>query len=73
VSPSGLESRNLKEEERDISLFFAQDQGEITEWLGLEGTLKPIQFQSPAIGRATTNQALGPSVPQGMGHKDTTL
>ena len=27
----------------------------IIEWLGLEGNLKPIQFQSPAMGQVATH------------------
>lgn len=34
-----------------------------TEWLVLERTLKTIQFQSPAVGRAATHQIKLPRIP----------
>ena len=36
------------------------------EWLRLEGTLKPIQFQPPAVGRAATQQLRLPRAPSNL-------
>ena len=36
------------------------------EWLRLEGTLKPIQFQPPAVGRAATLQPRLPGAPSSL-------
>ena len=38
----------------------------IIEWLGLEGTSKTIQFQPPAMGRASTHQLRLPRAPFNM-------
>lgn len=35
-------------------------------WLTLEGTLKPIQFQTPATDRATTHQIKQPRAPSNL-------
>ena len=36
------------------------------EWLGLEGTLKTIQFQPPAMGRIATHQIRLPRAPSSL-------
>jgi len=38
----------------------------IIEWIGLEGTSKPIQFQSPAMGRAATQEITLPAWQQSL-------
>jgi len=38
----------------------------ITEWLGLEGALKPTQFQPPAVGRAAPQQLRLPRAPSNL-------
>ena len=38
----------------------------ITEWFGLEGILKPTQFQPPAMGRAATHQLRLPRAPSNL-------
>ena len=38
----------------------------VTEWLGLEGTLEPTHFQTPAMGRAATHQIRLPNAPSNL-------
>ena len=45
---------------------FPQNVHRITEWLELEGTLKLIQFQLPATGRAATHQLRLPRAPSSL-------
>jgi len=45
---------------------FPQNVHRITEWLELEGTLKLIQFQPPAVGRAGPRQLRLPRAPSNL-------
>ena len=38
----------------------------IIEWIGLEGTLKPIHPQCPAMGRVATHQLRLPRAPSNL-------
>ena len=38
----------------------------ITDWFRLEGTLKPIQFHPPAMGRDTSHQPRLPKAPSSL-------
>ena len=64
VKPNYLKTKK-KEEHKDKG-GGGKKRYRIIEWLRLEWTLKPTQFQPPAMGRAATQQLRLPRAPSNL-------